>query len=285
MATRKELIAEITTSLRQYDDAGLIDYRTLNRLIRNELKRFGSNIMTLNEKYIEIKNGKAELPDDFFSLQTAMKITKDSYYLNSDCKKVVEQSNYWKERLESTYVWDNQSNSHKQQDFKYIEERIVRNDSDVTIRYKNPTLLKLTKGIKKDVISKECNNLRIIQSPYEVNINGNTIYTNFKEGTILIVYYGLPVDDEGDLLIPDIRSLEEYLIAYCKRKMLEDMFYNDEDTNIINKLQLARQDERELYSLAQTAVKFERLSSDFWKKIKKKNMEQTMKYSRMFPNQ
>jgi hypothetical protein len=282
---RKELISEITTDLRQYDDAGLIDYRTLNRLIRNELKRFGSNLMILTEKYLEVKDGKAELPDNFFSLHMALKADKDSYYLNNDCKHIIEQSNHWTQRLESTYVWDNQANTHKQQDFKCIEERVIRKDCDVTIRYKNPTLLKLTKGIKRDTLSPNCKNLRIKNAPYEININGNTLYTNFNKGTILIVFYGLPTDDEGDLLIPDIRSLEEYLIAYCRRKILEGMYYNDEDTNLINKLQLAKQEERELFGFAKTAVAFENLPKDWHEKIRYKNIMHTRKYENMFPNQ
>jgi hypothetical protein len=281
----KQLIAEIETDLRQYSDAGLIDYRNLKRWINSEVKRFGSNLMTVKEEFLEIKDGKAELPDDFFSLDLACKIDKESHYFNNDCQEIVESSSFWKQRLETTYVWDNQSNSHKQEDFKCIEEKIVRDDCSVTLRYTNPTLLKLVKGVKRASLSKYCKNFKVQKSPYEINISGNTLYFNFNKGVVYIQYDGLPTDEDGNLEIPEIRSLEEYLIAYCRRKILEGMYYNDEDTNLINKLQLAKQDERELYGLAQTAVKLERLSKNWDEKIIQANRRNTQKYERLFPNQ
>lgn len=283
--TRKQLIAEIQTSLRQYDESGLIDYRSLNRWIRQELKRFGTNIMVVAEKFMEVKDGKATLPEDFYTLKFAVKCDKDSYYVDDNCRKEVVESNYWKQRLESTYVWDNQSNSHVQQDFKCIEEKIVHNNCQVTLRYTNPTMLKLTKGVKRDLLANECKNLKIFNCPYEINIDRETVKCNFKNGNVYIQYYAIPTDDDGDLLIPDLRNLEEYLIAYCKRRILEDVFYNDDDTNMINKLQLIKQEERELYGFAQTEVKMNALGKDWWKKIKRNNVCYTNQFERLFPNQ
>lgn len=282
---RRELIAEITTDLRSYDDAGLIDYRSINRWIKNELSRFGANITEIKEEFIEVEGGKAQLPEDFYTLDLACKIDKESHYYNNDCQEIVESSQFWKQRLETTYVWDNQSNSHKQEDYKCIEEKIVREDCSVTIRYTNPTLLKLVKGVKRDALSKHCRNFKVQKSPYEINISGNTLYFNFSKGVVYIQYDGLQTDEDGDIIIPEIRSLEEYLIAYCRRKILEGLFYNDEDTNLMNKLQLAKQDERELYGLARTAIAFERLSKNWDKKIIQKNRRNTQKYENLFPNQ
>ena len=53
----------------------------------------------------------------------------------------------------------------------------------------------------------------------------------------------------------------------------------------MNKLQLAKQDERELYGLARTEVKFSSLSKNWDKKIVQKNRRNTQKYENLFPNQ
>ena len=72
--TRKELIAEILTEVRQYDESNLVDYRSLNRWIKNEIKRFGVNVMVLQPQFITVENGKATLPEAFFQLKKAMQV-------------------------------------------------------------------------------------------------------------------------------------------------------------------------------------------------------------------
>jgi len=285
--TRKQLISEILTDLRQYDESGLIDYRSLNMWIKNELKRFGANITVLTEKVLEVENGKVELPDNFWTLDLAVKCTPDSQEINDEeCKQQVQDSQFWKQRVEKTYVWDNQSGSHKQEDYKTIEEKVYYNNCSITFRYREPEVLRLTKGIKKEYCSNGCKNLQdqlTRSAKHEINILGNVLQTNFKNGFIYIQYQGLPTDDEGDIIIPEVRSLEEYLIYYAKRKILEALWINDDDVNIMNKLQYIRQMERETFSLAMTQVKFESLGN--WdKKLKRKMIRETNRFENMFPN-
>ena len=285
--TRKQLIAEILTDLRQYDESGLIDYRSLNMWIKNELKRFGANITVLTEKVLEVENGKVELPDNFWTLDLAVKCVADSQEVNDgECKQQVQESQFWKQRLEKTYRWDNQSGSHIQEDYKTIEEKVYYNNCQVTFRYREPEVLRLTKGIKKEYCSKGCKNLQeqfTRSAKHEINILGNTLQTNFKNGFVYIQYNGLPTDDDGDILIPEVRSLEEYLIYYAKRKILESLWINDDDVNIMNKLQYIRQMERETFGLAMTQVKFESLGN--WdKKLKRKMIRETNRFEHMFPN-
>jgi len=283
MPSRKAIIAEILTSMRQYDESGLIDYVSLNRWIKNELKRFGANIMQLTERVIHVRNGQADLPENFFSLDFAVKCEQDSYFVEEECREQINSSQEWKTRTETLYEWDNQSNSHKGVDYKCITEKVSVENCTATIRYKSPQMLKLTKGIKREYCANACKNLYVRQAPHEINIQMNKMQFNFKKGHIYMQYYGLPVDDDGDLWIPEMRNLEEYLIAYCRMKILEDVYYNDEDVNVINKLQLAKQEVSSLYGMAQTQVKFEALSKDWDKKIKNKNRRETLKYENLFP--
>lgn len=282
---RKELIAEILTELKSYDETGLIDYRNLNRWIKSELKRFGANLMPLTEKIIEVKNGKAEVPENFYSLYYAVKCTPEYHEFEEGCMEKVQSSHYWTQRLETTYEWDNQSNSHKGKDFKCIEEKVYFNDCAIKIRYTRPQLLKLTRGFNKEYFANKCQNIKVTYSPYEMNIVRDTINFNFKEGFVYMQYYGLPTDEDGDLYIPEVRSLIEYLIAYCRRKILETLFYNDDDVNVVNKIQLAKQDERELFGLAMTQVKMESLGQSDWvNRIRRKIISESNRFERMFPN-
>lgn len=286
--TRKQLIAEVLSDFRQYEESGLIDYRSLNLWIKTELKRFGSNITVLTEKVVQVENGEAELPEDFWSLKFAVKCTADSHEFETGTKANVQDSQYWTQRIENTYVWDNLSNSHKQTDYKEILEKVYYNtDTTINIRYKNPVLLRLTKGIKKEYCSQGCQNLQkqlTASSPYEINILGNKIQANFKEGFIYMQYNALPTDDKGDIYIPDFTQLQEYLMYYAKRKILENLWVNDDDVNLVNKLQYIKQQEREYFGLAMTQVKFESLGRNWSNNIKRKIIHETNRFERMFPN-
>lgn len=54
-------------------------------------------------------------------------------------------------------------------------------------------------------------------STYQGRVNFNSLRTNFEEGQVLFIYYSLPIDDEGDLMIPDNDLVLEalpYFIIY-----------------------------------------------------------------------
>lgn len=285
--TRKQLIAEILSDLRQYDEAGLIDYRSVNLWIKSELKRFGANITTLTEKVLEVENGQVDLPEDFWSLHLAVKCTEDSHEFEKGTRQDVQDSQYYTQKIENTYTWDNQSNSHTKTSYKEIIEKKYYNNTIINFRYTNPVILKLTKGIKKEYCSPGCKNLQMQlthSAEHEINILGNKIQANFKKGHIYMQYNAIPSDETGDLYIPDVVSLQEYLMYFVKRKILESLWMNDDDVNLINKLTYIKQQEREYFGLAMTQVKFEGLGKNWQDKLKMKMIQETNRFERMFPN-
>ena len=285
--TRKQLIAEILTDLRQYDESGLIDYRSLNMWIKNELKRFGANITVLTEKALEVQNGKTELPEDFWTLHLAVKCKQHGWEgEHHEERDLVQDSQWYKQSTTTNYVWDNQSQSHKEESYKTVSEKVFYRDQIKKVHYTEPIVLRLTKGFKKEFCAPGCKNMQqklATSSPHEINILGNILQTNFKDGFIYMQYNALPTDETGDIYIPDVRSLQEYLIYYAKRRILEALWMNDDDINLINKLQYIKGQEKEYLGLAMTQVKMEGLGN--WdKKLKRKMIAETNRFERMFPN-
>jgi len=278
--SRKKLIAEILTELKKYDEAGMIDYRSLNRWIISEMKNFGYNIMQLTEKIVKVENGRAELPENFYSLALVVKCTPENYSFEEGCKECVQSSYFWKQRLETVYEWDNGSESHIGKDFKLIEERVVNKDATVTIRYSNPVRLRPSKNMKRDLIADKSPNLQQFRSEFEFTLQGNYLNVNFKDGDLYLQYYGLPLNEDNELEIPDNRNIQEYLIAYCKRKIFQMIWDNGEDVQ--NRLQFYIQESERLKGLAMTSAKMEALGSDWWKNIKRNNLRNVLKFERMF---
>lgn len=282
--TIKNLIAEITTELKSYDEAGLIDNISLKRWIRNELKRFGANIMQKNERVLDVFNGKTTLPEDFYSLVMAVKCEPMDIRVDKECKDLVQSSRMYKDIVGIKKEWDNHSNIHRFNDIECRTEVVYLRDCgcNAEVDYGRFQVLKLVKGFNKEYCAKNCLNVSVKEAPYTINIIRDTVNLNFKEGKIYIHYYGLPTDEDGDIYIPDDRNIEEYLIAYCRRKILETLLYNNDDPNVVNKIQLSRGEERELFQLAMTSSKFKGLGNTWDNRIKAANRAETTKYERLF---
>lgn len=287
--TRKQFIAEITSDLSQYDESGLIDYRSLNREIRSELKRFGNNIMVLTEKTIAIENGKAQLPEDFWRLVVAAKCDDGGYHVVEGDREHIIMSHTWKTRLEQSYVWDNNSESYNKQDFKQITEKVYFDGGAIQFRYVNPTILRLTRGMRKEVCHGSCLNLKselTNSAPNEINIVGETLQTNFDKGYVYMQYLALPTEEDGDLSIPETQhnSLYKYLSYYCKAKIMEKIVTNGDDTGKGEMLKYFNAQADKAFPLAMTESKFEGLGRDWDVKLKNKMRRETLKYERLFPN-
>lgn len=57
------------------------------------------------------------------------------------------------------------------------------------------------------------------QSTEFYTVNKNFICTSFKEGTIYLSYYALDLDDDGFPLIPDHKSVKDYLTQHIDMKI------------------------------------------------------------------
>lgn len=287
--TKTQLIAEILTDLRQYDEAGLIDYRSLDLWITNQLKRFGNDIMVMTEKVIKVNNREAILPEDFWKLELAARCNKTSYCVKEGDVDEIVGSHYWTHRIENTYEWNNQANTHKKTDFKEIVEIEHYHNQSVEFRYEiEPTLLTLTRGYNRALCTDNCKNISsktTKSQSHQINILNNKIQTNFNDSDIYVQYLSLPKNSEQELLIESSNgSLEDFIQYYCKRKVLESLLLNGDDNNVGQKLQLMKQLEDDAYSRAKTTIKFDSLGSDWHKKIQNRNRAVTLKYERLFPN-
>lgn len=287
--TSDQLIAEISSDLRQYDETVGIDDISMKRWIRNELLRFGGNLMDLCEKTVRIKNNKVQLPEDFWQLYLAVKCDPAGHEVIEDEEDILQNSLFYKERLERDAAWDNESNSFQFSNHKQIVEKFVFRRSSANFYYNNAQLLRLSKGIKKDIChpqSKHLSRELTRDLPYEINIRQRTLYTNFKEGYVYLQYYGLPTDDDGNLYIPDTqhRRIEEYLMYYCKMRIMENVVANgDGSGNDFTMLQYFKAEKERAFGEAMTEAKFEGLGKDWASRVRNATRRETLKYDCMLP--
>lgn len=277
--TRKELRAEILTLIKKYDDLGLVDYITLDNLLKTELMKFGNNVMEKRAEVIEISGGEADLPTGFFKLNLAM--TCQPY----EVEPIEEVDTLWRtdhamsKRIVTNYEWDNMSNTHYRKSYKEIIEKKEIRGSKIYFKHRPIEILTLTKNIPKEFISDSSVNkvVRHVQGASQINIKPTKIQTNFREGFIYLEYDALPEQD-GDLLIPNIPALQDYLKYFCAYKALESIWTNGEATDVVDKIAYFKNEADTLKATAMTATKFETLPSDWHKKIAVKNRNHIRKF-------
>lgn len=280
------LIAEIEKSMSQYKTAGLIDKADLYRWTNLALKNFGQSICTLTEKVVQVKDGKAFLPEGFHSLHFAAHCSPKGYYVSNNHRPGIISSNIWRERVERKLEWDSCEPCCTTESETIISEDIYLDDNLITFYYQNPVVLKLGKAFKKDLCTNECKNRLVKESPYEINIVGTTLQANFNNGYIYIQYYGLEQDEKGLPLIPDTpkRKVEVYIEYHLKKKLLEQLLLNGDDVNLINMLSYYSQQERIEYPLAMSDAKFQTLNYNSYKKLAQQNRRAIEKIESLIPN-
>ena len=286
---RPQLIQEIIAGgFAQYEQAGLIDHQSLNRWIRIELKRFGSNVMMGNEATLEVKNGKAKLPENFWKLDLALRVELVGIEGKGDQEDFLQSRIFYKERNEVDVKWDNESYAWEYDNFKCVTEDIYFPNYQIRKRYENGKYLRLTKGFNREKVSSKCHNLSQLytnSAEHEINITEGYINTNFPDGYIYIQFSGLELDEQKELIIPECNNdrISEYLITYCRKRTLEDIIMGDDDPNKINMLNYYVGKEKNDFALAMSDAAWH--GAQGWKNaMKKKTAQRMLQYENTLPN-
>jgi hypothetical protein len=103
-----------------------------------------------------------------------------------------------------------------------------------------------------------------VDSPNRYSINKGSIVTNFPSGIVRIVYKRVPLDDNGDPMIPADESWQRYMIHEIALKIAKNLFFMDKLTG--DKLRFL-QGERDWYlSQASNKAKMsDKPMKDSWK--------------------
>jgi hypothetical protein len=269
------LIATVRAELNNLSQMGQIDNHLIYNWVSTELRRFGALATKLCEDVIEVNSSKAMLPDNCFSLKVAYKCEPFGYeYDHSDeTESALLQSPLWRQRVGYGQIWNPCKCS---TDDDTIVKNININNVPVKFHYHHPIPLRLIEGPARNECVAEYHNAIVGSSPYEIQVNGLTIYTNFGSGSIYIQYKGIEQDEKGLPIIPDtdLQLLQTHITNHVKKKIFEKVTMNNEDAAGINKLryyeELCRQSYRDAFSEL-TSMNLAAAGWGIYKGIRKKN--------------
>lgn len=268
-----------------YVAQGLIDDISLYKWVSDALKPFGMNIMVLQDAVVEVKGKKGILPENFYSLYAGWWCEPKGYYTTCKNKSELQKSLIWTERVEHSRKWDSCNMCCSTNEEKVITERFFIDDEQVEFYYKNPRPIKIGNLLSQNWCASDCKNKIVKSSPYEVVINSNTVYTNFEEGSLYIQYYGMELDEDGMMIIPDgaMGEIAKYVDIYLNKKLIEKIVKNKEDDNSITLFKYYVDLERDQRFRAVSASKFERLTPGSFMKLKEKNRVSMLQHELKFP--
>ena len=255
--TFDELFDEATIDIKNIVFDNNINPHSLIKTVRRLNHDLGLRIFRVTETVIEVEKSRAELPEDFFSLNYAMVCGGYTW------TEVLPQGTHIEEKLVPNYQCPQEptlcTDPCNQTDpcnpcndpcepqtptcptstcltkcgDEYVLEQKIKTR---TRTYKTffPLRIKNTREVNCN-----CPNLRLYGAPNEARIEDNWLKTNFETGNVYLNYLADMVDEEGNLLVPDHALLNEYYEYALKEKILENMMYNGE--NIGDLLQYTQQ--------------------------------------------
>jgi hypothetical protein len=237
--------------------------------------------MQPQETMVEVANGYAVLPQSFFSLYAAFLCNPAGFTTGVDVEQdSLINSVVYRERTINTKVWDECNASCEKTTEKVIRENLYYNGNKVQFNYSNPTLLTLGKSFVKSNCHKTCRNKIVRDNPNEIVIINYNLQANFNAGHIYMQYYGLPVDEDGNIEIPETKNghLEVYLEYHLKRRLAERLMGNNDAQGLANLYQVYERQESIALRNASTELKMSKLKPSTFQKMKRLNQLESLQY-------
>ena len=254
------LIALLNEELKSYIDTGSIDSSIWSIYIDKCLRKLGKGMLQITPIILELNNFEARLPDNFDSIREAWVCTNstESYKLpGANYQEVTSCST--STLLTNSYSYCTPCNDCDTPD---VIKAIYKTTHEVFAYYNKQYLLK--PGNLNSVNSCHIDSPNISSgSPDTFDVKGNKFITNFNNGNVYILYYSKSYDEQtGYQLIPDNYRIQEYIEAFIKWKVFEQLSnqVTDESYNQIQqKSQYYKQLADEAYLMADIEGKKETL--------------------------
>lgn len=252
----QEIFAEVTEEMKSYFITGVIDDTMFPVYIKNALSKLGRTSLKIDETLIELENKSACLPEDFkyvreiWTCNTEFITVPDprSIYSTS-CYQIGPYSQYDRCEQPPPPACSTQ------------KQAVYKTSGELVFTFEHHLQLKPASGKTLSSCAPECQN-RSQSGTNTFYIDGNRISTTAQTSFLHLIYYKLEFDESDFQLIPDNYRIKEYLKAFIKFKMYEQIFneVSDETFNQVErKYQIYKQEYLEAFILADAEIKKETL--------------------------
>jgi len=251
--------AIVKEELKSYFDSGAVDSVLFATWLDKCLRKLGKGSYYIANTVLHIENFQARLPDNFYSVREAWLCTQvngfpyrsaSSFYSQAISEDTIQVSPVLSSDPYAPVCDQNP-------DMSKLIQAVYKTNNEMNQVFNKEYLLKPGNINAESYCSPECSNFGS-SAPDTFDIHDNKFLTNFKDGTVYLIFYSKEKDDCGYQLIPDNYRIREYIEAFIKYKVFEQLSNQviDETANQIqSKLAFYKQMADEAYILAETEIK------------------------------
>lgn len=278
--TFDELWADVTSDLRSYSLAGLLEPQEAFRVVRAVTKTLGLRIYKTKETILELHNGKVRLPEDYYTMNFALGAHSGSKLIIPPQGVTTVTVPYPQELFQDAPPMADNCTSYCGTSAHQPCGQCERCTPTVTLSPGHTPLQLFGDPCQRPRIFLDCRGdtmeliqtmqaqvhrwthiyrLQLIESPDirefcpnrhvhaqdKIWTKDRFLHSSMDCGTIYLNYEGILEDEEGNLLVVDVPNITEYYEYAVKERIFENLYLNGEDVQqrlqyITNQLVLAR---------------------------------------------
>ena len=212
------LYALVKEQFKSYFNSGAIDDILFGIYTEKCLKKLRKGSYKIKPLLMQIEDFEARLPDDFYAVREAWMCTSytTSYQLpNADYQTVAIST-----RLDSP---DITCDFCTECAFPDVIRALYKTTNTVLFQFQKQYLLKPGNISVENNCTLNCANNSVRDCADTFDVRGNKFVTNFREGVVHLIYYAKEYDESGYQLIPDSYDIWEYIEAFLKYMIYEQL--------------------------------------------------------------
>jgi hypothetical protein len=282
------LFATVKEELKSYFDTGAVDDLLFPTYLDKCLRKLGKATYSIKEQLIDINDFQARLPDNFYAVREAWLCAEidgypyqsaNSFYSQAASETTIQVSPVVSGGSPCTNVDCVNPNCNGAECMPILIQGVYKTNNEINVSYKKQYLLKPGNISVKGNCTLDCANFGSSAAD-SFDIRDNKFVTNFRNGTVYLVFYAMDYDEFSGLqLVPDNYRIREYIEAFLKYKVFETLVNQvmDETFNQLQqKLVYFKQLADEAYIMAEMEIKKQDVNAKF--RRLKQSMNRHQKY-------
>ena len=258
--------ATIKEEFKSYFDSGAVDDLLFPTWTDKCLRKLGKSSYYITSTVLHIEDFQARLPDNFFSVREAWLCTQvqgvpyrtaNSFYSQAAGQQTVQVAPVTTAIPSEVIYSPKPCSCTSPCTCDPVVNVIYKTNNELNQSYRKEYLLKPGNISVQQYCDLDCANFGS-SAPDSFDIRDNKFVTNFRNGSVYLVFYAKETDDNGYQMIPDNYRIREYIEAFIKFKTIEQLSNQviDETSRQIE-AKLARYEaaSNEAYVLAETEIK------------------------------
>lgn len=225
------IFAIVQEELKSYFDTGAVDSLMFPIYLNKCLDKLGKGSYNLVEEMLYIEDYSARLPDNFYAVREAWLCadiagnpyrTPNSFYSQAASTDTIQVSPVISGGSPCQNVECVDPNCNGTECMPELIQAVYKTNNEINISYRKMYLLKPGNIAVKAKCTLDCKNFGSSAAD-SFDIRDNKFVTNFRCGTVYLIFYATDYDSTANQLIPDNDTIKEYIEYYIKYKVFETL--------------------------------------------------------------